>query len=175
MSRKLRDKYSRRLEIKAPGILAEDNDDVSEEKLIRVISRGLDINTLVYIQVKTSGTHTWENIGSIEGSTSKIFDISLYDQIRYNVFTFGGTPATMEIVSAVDSDQNVIEKDAGNKDSLRVIDAVPIEGDAKTAFLNGLLTLQFWSATGFDISTINFVVTEDNEPVLTRDGQFIEV
>ena len=175
MSRKLKDKYRKQFDITAPGFLGVEDNDVAEEKLIKIESRGLDLSTLVYIQAKTNGSPTWENIGSIDGTNSKILDISLYDRIRYNVYTFGGTESEIEIVSAVESDQNVIEKDINNKDSYRVVDTVPIEGDAKTAYLNAILTLSFWESIGFDVSTIDFVTTLDSEPILTRDGEFIEV
>lgn len=174
MSRKLKDKYRRLYDITSPGYLSSE-DNVAEEKLIKVIATGLDFSTSVRIEVKTLSDQVWTQIGTIERNTTKIFDISLYDQIRYNVYTFGGISSTIEIVSAVESDQNVIEKDRDENDALRVLDVIPIGGDSKTAFLRALLDLKFWETIGFDTSTINFVTTDDNEPVLDVDGQFIEV
>ena len=175
MSRKLRDKYRRKFKITSPGILGGDVEEVSEEKLIRVISTGLDISTVVYIEVSHTNSEVWTRLGSITSSQEKIFDISLYDKIRYNVFTFGGTDATLEAISTVTSDQNIISKDIEELDAYRVLDRIPPDGDTKTAFLNALLTLTFWENTGYPIGTIDFVITDDGEPVLDRYGNFIEV
>lgn len=175
MSRKLRDKYRRRFKVTSPGILGADIGEVAEEKLIRVISTGLDISTVIYIEVSHTNSEVWTRLGSITSTQEKIFDISLYDNIRYNVFTFGGTEATLEAVSAVSSDQNIISKDIEDLDSYRVLDRIPPDGDTKTAFLNALLTLTFWNDTGYPIGTIDFVITDDGEPVLDRYGNFIEV
>jgi len=170
------DKYRQFFTISTAGAVGESTGDVAREKLIKVITNGLDISTVVHIEAKLRKAVNWDQIGSVSSSEPDgIFDISMYDVIRYNVFTYGGTPATLEVTSAVSSEQAVTTKDKNGLDAYRVIDTVPPEGDDKTAYLNALLTLNFWDKTGVDISLIDFVTTQDEEPVLDSAGNFIEV
>lgn len=175
MSTRLKDKYRRRHTISKPGILGGRFDEVAQEKLLRVfVCDNFDINTTVYIEAKTIGCPNWKVLETLSTSNKEaIIDISLYDQIRYNVFTFGGTPATLEAVTSVDSDQNVIEKNVNSKDALRVLQTDPISGNSVKGYLNALVTMQFWTLTGADTSNIDFVIQEDGEPILDNEGNFV--
>lgn len=177
MSRRLRDKYRRRHIITQPGIIGSPFDEVSEEKLIKVSAcDNLDSLTVINIEVKTIGQKNWTNLKSLDSTTREvILDISLYDQIRYNVFTFGGATTELEAVSAVHSDQNVILKDIDDNDALRVLQGVPLEGDSVAGLLNTLVTLQFWQITGFDTGTLNFIVKNDESPIIDNQGNFVVV
>ena len=41
------------------------------------------------------------------------------------------------------------------------------------AYLNAMLTLQFWKDTGVDVGAMDFVVEDDLSPVLTNEGDII--
>jgi hypothetical protein len=57
-----------------------------------------------------------------------------------------------------------------NRNGQTVVAVEDLIGSASSA---ALATLKFWELTGVDISQFNFVVKEDQEPVVSNSGEFV--
>ena len=93
--------FNRRLAIDSSGILGGDDGaegyKVRGETQIRVSTTSLAPANVVEVQVKLLNEDTWTALGTINGNTSTTFDITTWDQIRFDCSTYSGSAGTLAV------------------------------------------------------------------------------
>jgi hypothetical protein len=122
------DKYHRVIKFSQGGVitsaqsitLSRDKEQfLSTENTLRISCADVNANNVIELQVKLLSETTWTTLGSITGPTSKTFDISTWDQIRYNVSNFDAPGTGIMHVSGFVSQLNA---DASSADFVKITD-----------------------------------------------------
>ncbi len=85
-------KFHRKHTIDATGVLPHVNDNkLLEETKLRVSAIGVGVGNIVSIQAKLQDETTWTSLGNVTGATSVVFDVGTWDQLQFEVTTYGGS------------------------------------------------------------------------------------
>lgn len=73
------------------GIVGEDPFTLNGESELRIVVKGVGLSNVLKVQAKLSNDTDYIDIATITSTTNQVIDIATYDDVRFNVITYGGS------------------------------------------------------------------------------------